>query len=964
MYRPKLLSFLHPLLIGCCFLAGITILPAQELPIQDEWKNEYLPDTMRLQLLDSLIRKAYWRKQVDSSFLLIDKQLEMALEQRLSVWITRAYKNRSDLFKRIRDYPNLIPATEDLIASFDSTQDMAPLASAYQKIAYAQRKMGLDAASLKSYQISLRWADQAGEEGLRPKAAILNSLGSFYFNRREYDLAKEKYLASLALHRAIKRESGIYSNLNNLGLIHAKTGDYDKAIEYYEISLEMKRERGDKPRIANTLGSIGDIYVEWGRLEMAKKYFLEAKELQESEGIRDELTRSLTQLGDLAHAQGNPRQALEWCAQSCRIAEEDVLWQAALACHRCLYEAHKALGNTAEALSEYELYVTFKDSIFNEKNTREIAAMEAQLTYERQLSDAKTQQMGLRSRAAHERLLRWIFVGLTIGLGLLSWFVWRISKLRRKQNQDLQEKNEQIDADRATILHQSKELAEMAKTKDRFFNNVSHELRTPLTLIVSPLEKLLKQNGDSLPKETINTLGTVRGNADKLLHLVEELLELAKLEAGTSTKEDQIVVLQPLLQQLFDNYSSLAQDKEIQYDFIFAGDKEMVIQVDARRLEKIIDNLLSNALKFTPMGGQVKMTASYLGDPVQELKVEVEDTGAGIKAEDLTKIFDRYYQSVSEGELAQGGTGIGLALAQDLAKLLGGKIQVSSEWRKGSLFTLNIPVAHSHHPSEEGRPIDSSAAVPMERKGRILIVEDHVALQSFLSETLDRHECLVAANGRSALQELKRAKIKKEPIDLVLTDLMMPEMDGLTLIQHIVADEQLRSTRVVVLTARHDLTEKLNLLRIGVDDYLTKPFSPAELILRIDRLLEHPIENQAVDQEVETQISTDSHWLKELEVQVEHLLQSQQELTAGALATAMNLSNRQLLRKIKGATGLSTQLYLQECKLQLAHRLLVQRSFASASEVAKASGFSTPAYFSKVFLERFGKAPASFFSKF
>jgi len=961
VYRPKLLYFLLPFIIGCCSLACITVLPAQASAVFNDRKNDYLPDTIRLQLLDSLIRKVYWRKQVDSSFLLIDQQLEMGLEKGSRNWVTRAYKNRSDLFNRIGDYPNLIPATKDLIASYDSTQDMGLLAFAYQKIAYAQRKMGLDAASLNSYQISLRWADRAGKEGLRPKAAILNSLGSFYFNRREYDLAKEKYLASLALHRAIKRETGIYSNLNNLGLIHAKTGDYEKAIEYYEISLEMKKASGDKRRMANTLGSLGDIYVEWGRLEMAKKYFLEAKKLQEELGIRDELTRSLTQLGDLARAQGNPQQALEWCSQSCRIAEEDVLWQAALACHKCLYEAHKALGNTTTALSEYELYVAFKDSIFNDKNTREIAAMEAQLIYERQLSDANTEQMILRSTAARERLLRWVFVGLTIGLGLLSWFILWGSRMRRKQNEILQEKNIQIDTDRATILRQSNELAEMAKAKDRFFNNVSHELRTPLTLIVSPLEKLLKQNQGQLSAEVMGTLGTVQGNANKLLHLVEELLELAKLEGGTIAKEEQAVVIRPFLQQLFDNYRLLAQDKGIQYDFTFAGESDLVIQVGTRQLEKVIDNLLSNALKFTPAGGQVKITTSCIGNPVEELKVEVADTGPGIAPEDLEKIFDRYYQAVNEFEITPGGTGIGLALAQELANFLGGKILVKSESGKGSLFTLKIPVISGLHESEELHALGMDSSKLSGRRGRILIVEDHPELQSFLARALSEHECFLANNGLEALEALKRAKTKKEPIELLLTDLMMPEMDGTTLVQHIQANEQLRTTKIVILTARHSSMEKLNLLRIGVDDYLTKPFSTEELRLRIERLLTHPIENQVVDQGIEEEKTPpDTRWLKGVETQVERLLKSQQELTAGALASAMNLSNRQLLRKIKGATGLSTQLYIQECKLQLAHRYLNQHRFDNVTEIARASGFSTPAYFSKVFQERFGKAPSVF----
>lgn len=949
------------------------MLSAQATDGRISWQNEAFPDTMRLQLLDSLTRKVYWKKVPDSSFHYAEQLMMLAQAKNNEKYFCLSLKYQAQLYAAVGDYQAAIPTNQKRIAAYESAEmdqgkRLKSLSDSHRSLANAFRKVGRTTEALEQFKTALRYAERLGEKGRKEQANVFNSMGNLYLNLRNYELAQEKYQAALNLYQSISYKQGIYSALNNLGLVSAKTGDYEQAIEFYAISLEMKKEAGDKKRMANTYGSIGDIYLLQGRRVEAKEYFLKAKALQEELGLRDELTRSLTQLGDLARLQGDPELAVRYCTQSCTIAAADGLWQASLACHKCLYQAQKALGDYGQALREHEAYIAVKDSIFSLKNSQEIAKLEARLTYEKQLADVTKEQLQLESEARRERLLRWVFAGSTLALALLSWFALRLGRLRRRQNQALQAKNQQITEDRELISRQAKELEQLAAAKNRFFTNISHELRTPLTLIISPLEQVLQQVGQ-FPEKMRTSLLTVKGNANKLLDLVEELLELSRLESREIKAEKKALILYPFIQQVFKNYELLAREKAIQYELHFRTLPDLQIISDAQRLNKIIGNLLHNALKFTPVEGTVGLTVETYNKNFSKLVISVQDTGPGIAKEDLQHIFDRYFQGGKPVDDSTAGIGIGLALARESALLLGGELEVESSPEKGSTFKLNLPIQGpvtapdiaTSSASPLSTIVDGTTVEAHLADHRILIVEDNKELQEFLSLVLSPYICSTANNGKEALEMLREAQRNKAPFQLVVTDLMMPEVDGVGLIQQIKKNASLQAIRIVVVTARHNLSEKLNLLRIGVDDYLQKPFSPEELSIRVANLLKHQIPLETKDELADRNDNDRSSWLKEVEEIIEQLLQSHQKLSAGIVASKLHLSNRQLLRKIRSATGLSTQLYLQECKLQLAHRYLEQGQYSSITEVARSCGFSTPTYFSKVFQERFGKVPSDYF---
>ncbi|MEL6971680.1 MAG: tetratricopeptide repeat protein [Bacteroidota bacterium] len=951
---------LLPLISILLLLSFAPQLTAQNTSISRDWQDVSLPDTVRLDLMDSMARKVYWTKQPDSSLYVFDQLIQLARSSSQQHELRSGLRRKASLLYRIGNYQAAAKANEERIAgyhlmSYDEEDKSRYLSRAHRDLAKALRKLGRTAESLEHYETSLRYANNAGEAGRNEKANTLNSLGNLYFNLREYELAQEKYQHSLELYQELDVKVGIYSALNNLGLVSSKTGNFQQAIDYYEISLEMKKKADDRARMSNTYGSIGDVYLVWGQEAEAKAYFLQAKALQEELGMRDELTRSLTQLGNLAHLQGRPQEALQWCNQSCQIAAEDGLWQASMACQECLYKAHKALGNNTLALQAYETHIAVKDSVISMSNTQAIADLEARLTYEKQLAEAETERVQLEQEAQRERWLRWLLVGAILVLMIAAGLAIRMGRLRRRQNETLAQKNQQIS-------QQAAELEAAAEVKNRFFTNISHELRTPLTLVTSPLEQLLSQ-ANKLPQQLGNTLSTVRNNANKLVQLVEELLELAQLESGNTTLSEVPLLLPPYLRQIFDNYSLLAQEKSIEYQFESTLPGDLSIRTDAQRLQKIIDNLLGNALKFTPEGGAVKMIVQT-SKQVDEsgISIQVQDSGPGIAEQDLPFIFDRYYRASDQVSSTASGIGVGLALAYESAQLLGGSLTADSTEAEGSTFTLFLPSLISLASDEEQTQRTALPHPVTEPQPafdhRLLIVEDNLELQTFLTQVLSDYKCNVADNGQQALQMIKEAQRQGNPYHLILTDLAMPIMDGTELIHQLRSGDQWASLRIVVLSAHDQQSDKLNLLRSGVDDFITKPFSPEELRLRLRNLLQYEINTAGEPQVSEDDEQNVNDWLLQVEQHIEHTLRTQQDLRALTLASALHLSDRQLLRKIKAVTGMSTQQYIKESRLQLAHRYLTQRQFKTVAEVARACGFSTTSYFSRLYQQRFGKSPA------
>lgn len=574
------------------------------------------------------------------------------------------------------------------------------------------------------------------------------------------------------------------------------------------------------------------------------------------------------------------------------------------------------------------------------------------------------------------------FYGLVSSLLILIALFW-VYRLRRQKvllEETVKSRTKQIRKDKALIEQQAEELLQLDQLKSRFFANISHELRTPLTLITGPAEVLSQEQKVKKDSALSQAIRGIYQNGKKLLHLVEEMLDLARIEARQIQLKESPLPLFPFCKEIFGAFQSKAKLQQIEYQLKYQLPDEYVLLVDHRRLEKILNNLLSNAMKFTPKGGRI---ALRIYQEQQQIYFEVQDSGRGIPEEDLPHIFERFFQSNRETLASEMGTGIGLSLSKDLAKLMEGELSAESSWGKGSTFVLRLPAKEVEpaKPESDGEQttaasdfvlpsVEALPAEAIEKEGHILIVEDNPEVRAFVEQVLQsKYKVDSVEDGQQALDFLQKANNSQPPIDLIVSDITMPNLDGYGLLDAVKADAKLQQLPVVMLTARTGQDHKLRALRMGVDDYLTKPFSPVELLVRIENLLNNYRQRQqeAALIEVQPEFESEGHaelqWLQQVEEVAILALDKKLELTANYLANEIAISARQLSRKVKSLTGLSIGKYIQEVKLQKARHLLEDHSKHTIAEVAFASGFKSASHFSQLFAQRFGRSPSQYWGE-
>lgn len=573
---------------------------------------------------------------------------------------------------------------------------------------------------------------------------------------------------------------------------------------------------------------------------------------------------------------------------------------------------------------------------------------------------------------------RWAYGLYTLVAGFLLAVFIRFRTRRERERYELIRREQQAD-----------KLRQLDQAKTRFFANVSHELRTPLTLMLGPLGSVL--TNQQLTSRDEHLLQSTQRNARHLLSLVNELLDLSKLEAGKMDLQPHPVRLNALLHSLIASFESQAQQKGIALtNDLSAAGEQPIVELDERKFRQVIMNLLANALKFTPSGGTVHVTVRYLAP---QLEVAISDTGRGILPDDLPYIFDRYFQTQQADAPIEGGTGIGLALCQELVRLMQGNLRADSQWGEGSTFTVTIPAPESKAPAgtgartnltaQPGTPL-SDSGLPDSPSSRpvgllalnpgvdtVLVVEDNPDLRDYLLAVLSpSFQVQTAENGQVALALLAD---RVQPPSMIISDIMMPVMDGFQLLERLKTHERYRRIPVIMLTARAELADKLRALRIGVDDYLLKPFEEDELIARIASLLHNQRERAIVSalelesaqpiHEVPATAQTlsgpDAHWLERLE-ELTNARLGNFELTADELADELAMSRSTFFRTVKRLTGLTPTQYLTEARFRQARVLLETRQVSTVKQVAHRVGFRQVSHFAQTYQHRFGKSPADY----
>lgn len=823
-------------------------------------------------------------------------------------------------------------------------------ASFYNMTGNIRRQENKYEEALDNYIKAVKLFEQQGN--LRGLTQALSNVGNIHNLLGNSESALDYAQQSLETAKAANVKSSIAYSYRLLGRIYRKQGKLDDALKAYDNTMELYRALGSKRDLGETQTSIGNIYFDKGQYNEALNEYQSAINIQKS--IYDTLNMSFAYL-----AVGNTYLELNQYKKAKAFLDTAIIISTKKNIPTARMDAYEVMSLMYERLGDYKLsklyyrqHISVRDSVTKVQNSQ--AAQEVEARYQSEKKDdairilnaeneLKTTQIQARN---NERNYLLIFLTLSVAL---AGIIYNRYKVKLKANQKLKELDE---------------------IKSRFFTNVSHEFRTPLSLIIGPLEEKLKQDHDTSETESLLMM---HRNAKRLQNLINQLLDLSKLEAGSMELHLQEGELSSTIKLISSTFSSLAERKGLIYkQEIFQGPYKGCYDRD--KLEKMLNNLLSNAFKFTPEGGLVNMKAIINNG---KLFIEVKDSGIGIPEEKLGLIFNRFYQIDDSITRSSEGSGVGLALTKELAELHRGTLSASSREGIGSVFSLTLPVTREafrdlpiaveslaeatigNSSSSEYEPpavIDTDESKPL-----ILVAEDNTDMQGFIYGLLkEKYRVVCVSNGKEAFERAKAIVP-----DLVITDWMMPIMDGLTCCEKIKITDATCHIPVLMLTARADQSSKLEGLETGADDYLVKPFNTHELTVRVHNLIEQRKKLREVfskemilmPKEISLP-SRDAIFLTNLLALLEKNY-ADPDFSVEELSEEVSMSRMQLHRKLKALTDQSPGEFLRRFRLERAKQLLSVNGM-QVSEVCFKVGFNNVSHFSKAFRDFTGITPTEF----
>ena len=815
-----------------------------------------------------------------------------------------------------------------------------------------------------------------------------------------YPLAHENALQQLKIAEKNSLNSEITNAYSTLALIYDDQGLLYESLKYHELVLKIRVKNADSLPIASALNNMASVYFKMDSLDKSLSLFRESYEIRKKQNSKRGIRESLSNIAYILNEQGKPHEAMPLIKESLKIAKElnhktgivslgaslgnvylnlreldsaeqvllrtlplakDIgLTKRTIEINDVLYKVYKEKEDFERAYKYLNDYWVLKDSIEGQESTNKILELQTQYETEKKEKEIfKLEQQNLKSEG-----WRNIFAMGTLAMLLVAAFIYMFYRYRQLKNEKLI-----IEKD-----DQAKHLQEVNNMKSQFLANISHEFRTPLTLILGPTKELLSKINDVDAKQQLHW---IYQNGQKLLKLINQLLELSKIEAGKLKVKVSQQDLVAFSKQCFNAFESLAVQKDIQLKF--KSDKSQVFAYfDAEKIEQVINNLLSNAFKFTNDGIISVQIDETLIDEIGYAKITVTDSGTGIHEQQLPYIFDRFYQAEQGEEKAYEGTGIGLSLCKQLVELHSGKIDVESKLGKGTTFNVYLPLGKFHFKDEDILTIvdhkfkekdtvvdpnfdtvdnqnDVDKTLPL-----VLIIDDNKDIVKYIQLQLKgKYHFLTAYDGTSGL-EIAQQKLP----DLIISDIMMPGLTGLQLCNKIKGDIKTDHIPVVLLTAKVGQDQKIKGLEAKADEYLQKPFNKKELEIKVHNLIENRkrlrkrFANKVVFQPSEIAETTQEElFLQNVKDLIEKHYKDPQ-FDVMTFCDTIGMSKSQLNRKMKAVFNKSPNQFIRSYRLEYAKQLIIKNKSLSLSEIAYEVGFTSPAYFSKCFHDEFGYAPS------
>ncbi|APQ16014.1 hypothetical protein A9200_16270 [Maribacter hydrothermalis] len=809
-------------------------------------------------------------------------------------------------------------------------------------------------SAFKTLQKSQSYSGKIGDSlslgwSIAYQGFIFTALGD-YQEAEKYHLEHLRLSEKYGIRRSIAGANG------NLGNVYRKFGDISKSLKYWKKGIRIAKEIGQPLYAAQGTGNLIDIYINEKDYVNASKYLDEYRFVVSHLKIPDFHSNILLFQCQIDLGLGNYTKALREC-EACEKVYRVNNWELESDILKSLYEVNKKLNRHKTALAYFEEYQLIIDNEDEIKSKSEIQSIifNNQLTTD---SIAKAQEKVLLSRNYEEGLRKknrernlFLILGLLVlMIATAYFFIYR--KIEASKRKRLKEINE---------------------LKNALFTNITHEFRTPLTVIKGMTDTIKSDLQNKKPEDVQNSLEMIERNSNNLLHLVNEMLDLSKIESGNMELQLVQSNVIPFLKYLGESFSSYAQENDISLT-IYSETESLLMDFDSKKLTSIVSNLLSNAIKFTEEQGKIIVHINEVVEKDQSyLFLKIIDSGIGIASDQLPSIFNRFYQTDASTVRKNEGTGIGLALTKELVELMNGTIKVKSTLGKGSEFSVKIPVTKNATITTKDSHSFNSTFPIIKTKSKhvvettetiselplVLIIEDNLDVAHYLRTCLgNAYETIHAVNGIEGIE----LALKKIP-DIIICDVMMPGKDGFEVCKTLKNDERSDHIPIIILTAKATVEDKLKGLSIGADAYLAKPFNKEELFTRLNQLilvrkkLMNKLEKSGFSSLLSEELEhPQTKFLKQI-IESVHAHLDDANFGATQLAKELHLSESQIYRKLKAITDKSTAIFIRTVRLQKAKELL-KTSSKSISEIAYTVGFSNPSWFSRAFRDEYGYPPS------
>lgn len=826
----------------------------------------------------------------------------------------------------------------------ETLNDTLMKASALNDLGVNYRRLGLyyDALDyhLHAAETSLAYTeDKINDKLLKCRAIAYNGAGNVYLSIGSYQKADEMLRKALAIEKKLNSHLGMNVDLANLGSVYENRGLIDSAWIYYKESMYHSE-------LANTYTGKAYGHMNFGRIHALRGNYQKAiEEFRESMNLvhtdRDiwlwiqpaiSLADAYVEAGmmDSARIQLDSVQAT---AQ--RIAAKEYLSKI----DRVRAKLNENMGQYQLALKLYKQAEMREDSMLNARNLFEIETLQRDINARQRLRVENKREGQLLREKWWNRLA---LLALCLVTALLGFMIY-VQRLRRKSHQ--------------TLKH-------ILMVREHFFTSVTHEFRTPLTVILGLTQDLQQSHDPEIQKKA----KIITRHGQGLLSLINQLLDITKIKSSVGNPNWKRGNIEAHILMIIETYQEYAKQRNIDLQFVSQGAIEMNFVPDY--MNKLFNNLLANAFKYTPEFGQIKVK---LWQNRGQVFIDISDTGRGIHPEDIQHVFEPFYQA--QDMSAAHGTGVGLALVKQIIDAVEGYISVESTLNKGTTFHISIPIHTTKNvkvildekdETELNKPLlphqdtilTDSEGEDMQR--RLLIIEDNQDVAAYIGALFDQHFAVAyASHGEEGLEKA----IELVP-DLIITDLMMPKMDGLEVCRRVRSNEIINHIPIIVVTAKVTEEERIKGIAAGADAYVTKPFNNEELRTRVEKLLDRHqrlrckyCEQLTNEQPEEAQLSDAEHQFLSKTVDYIYALLDKRQLEVATLADKLCMSQRQFYRKIMAITGESPASFVLRIKMQRASMLLKTKVELSIEDIALKTGFEHVSSFHHAFKKVYGVTP-------